>query len=79
MIIVRIDGGSGEVVAELANCFNDVSSVGFDIAGNSTTFYKKIVQLYKVISLLVLYLKSIQQLVVVLLLVELIQTQVTHT
>lgn len=35
---VRVDGGAGEAIAELANCFNAVSSNEFSIAGNSTTY-----------------------------------------
>jgi hypothetical protein len=35
---VRVDGGSGEAMAELSNCFNAVSSNQFDIAGTATTF-----------------------------------------
>lgn len=35
---VRVDGGAGEAMAELSNCFNAVSSNQFDIAGNATTY-----------------------------------------
>ena len=35
---VRVDGGAGESIAELANCFNAVSSNEFTIAANATTY-----------------------------------------
>ena len=35
---VRVDGGAGESIAELANCFNAVSSNEFTIAANSATY-----------------------------------------
>jgi len=35
---VRVDGGCGEAMAELSNCFNAVSSNQFEIAGNATTY-----------------------------------------
>lgn len=38
---VRVDGGAGESIAELANCFNAVSSAEFTIAGNAATYLQK--------------------------------------
>jgi hypothetical protein len=35
---VRVDGGAGESIAELANCFNAVSSNEFTIAANAATY-----------------------------------------
>jgi hypothetical protein len=35
---VRVDGGAGESIAELANCFNAVSSSEFTIAANAATY-----------------------------------------
>ncbi len=35
---VRVDGGAGESIAELANCFNAVSSNDFTIAATATTY-----------------------------------------
>lgn len=35
---VIVDGGSGEALSEVQNCFNAVSSNSFEIAGTSTTY-----------------------------------------
>jgi hypothetical protein len=35
---VRVDGGAGESIAELANCFNAVSSNEFTIAADAITY-----------------------------------------